>query len=52
VNRPDVFAAYPFFGGAHGFRVDFVVTPGPHNICVLASARPLAPSVGLGCRSI
>jgi hypothetical protein len=52
VDRPDLVAAFPFFGGAHGFRFDIAVASGPHTVCVLASAQPPGPSVGLGCRSI
>lgn len=48
--RPDVGAAYPGFGSAHGFNLTFDVAGGSHDICVYAinvggSANPL-----LGCR--
>ncbi|MEV6596557.1 ETX/MTX2 family pore-forming toxin [Actinoplanes sp. NPDC051346] len=36
VHRPDVAAAYPRFGAAHGFDVWVPASPGQHTICVLA----------------
>src|SRR5207249_4581775 len=35
-NRPDVAAAYPDYGAAHGFVVDVPVSGGTHQICVNA----------------
>ena len=50
--RPDLLAVFPLFGAAHGFRIDAVVSPGPHTMCVLGLTQGSGPSVGLGCRSI
>ncbi|HEV3225586.1 MAG TPA: S8 family serine peptidase, partial [Acidimicrobiales bacterium] len=50
VVRPDVLAAYPWFGAAHGYRIDTVVSSGPHTICVLGLTATASRSVGLGCR--
>ena len=33
-GRPDVGAAVPLFGPAHGFTVELRLFPGPHTICV------------------
>jgi hypothetical protein len=51
-DRPDVGAAYPQYGAAHGFSVDVATAPGTHQICVYAIDRP-GPGVNpaLGCRS-
>ena len=32
--RPDVAAALPGYGAAHGFVVEVPLTPGPHDVCV------------------
>ncbi len=51
--RPDVGAAYPAYGSAHGFEFDMAIPPGQHQLCVYGINRaggwrnPL-----LGCRSI
>jgi len=34
--RPDVGAAYPYYGADHGFDVTMVCEPGRHVLCVLA----------------
>jgi len=33
-QRPDVAAAVPQFGPAHGFTVQLALPPGPHTVCV------------------
>ena len=33
-SRPDVAAAYPGMGPAHGFDVSVPAGPGPHTVCV------------------
>lgn len=50
--RPDVGAAFPFFGAVHGYRADVSVAPGHHTVCVVALAQLSEQSAGLGCRSI
>jgi hypothetical protein len=34
--RPDVGAAYPYYGADHGFDVTIPTAPGHHTVCVLA----------------
>ncbi|TFV87777.1 N-acetylmuramoyl-L-alanine amidase [Blastococcus sp. CT_GayMR16] len=34
-NRPDVGAAYPGIGNAHGFRGQLALSPGRHTVCVV-----------------
>jgi hypothetical protein len=52
-NRPDVAAAYPAYGPAHGFTFQRPMAAGRHTVCVYAinqgqgSTNPL-----LGCRVV
>ncbi|MCL6538762.1 MAG: hypothetical protein K6T28_09305, partial [Acidothermus sp.] len=41
-DRPDVAAAFPGYGAAHGFAADLNTTPGRHTVCAYAI------NVGLG----
>ncbi|HUP71412.1 MAG TPA: twin-arginine translocation signal domain-containing protein [Acidimicrobiales bacterium] len=53
-SRPDVGAAFPGFGAAHGFDVVVpIAEPGAHNICVYGFNQ-VQPSNSplLGCRSL
>ena len=51
-DRPDVGAAYPQYGSAHGFLVDVAATPGTHQVCVYAIDKPGPGSnPNLGCRT-
>ena len=36
LDRPDVAAAYPYYGGRRGFAATLPVAPGRHNLCVYA----------------
>jgi hypothetical protein len=36
IDRPDVGAAYPYYGSAHGFDTTIDCEPGRHVVCVLA----------------
>jgi hypothetical protein len=48
--RDDVAAAWPAYGGAHGFSIPAsVVGPGSHTICVYAIAQDGLPAPQLGC---
>ena len=48
-NRPDIAAAYPGYGSAHGFNA---VLPGVGgNVCVYAINLGVGQNTGLGCRS-
>jgi len=37
IDRPDVGAAYPYYGSRHGFDVTIDCPPGRHVVCVLAA---------------
>jgi hypothetical protein len=52
VARSDVAAAYPQFGANHGFSVDFMLSPGTHNICAYAHNVPTGTNPQLGCKSM
>ncbi|HVQ89521.1 MAG TPA: S8 family serine peptidase [Mycobacteriales bacterium] len=52
-DRPDIAAAYPRYGAAHGF--DTMITPGvgSHEVCVYAINVELYPeNPQLGCRTV
>ena len=56
-HRPDVGAAFPAYGSAHGFATGVFVPPGPHQVCAYAiDAAPAGSSPAgnplLGCRSV
>jgi dienelactone hydrolase len=52
-TRPDVGAAFPGYGPAHGFSLSFAAGGGPHSVCLYGinqgagTGNPL-----LGCRSV
>lgn len=50
-DRPDVAAAFPQYGGRHGFERSFDLPPGPSTICVRAR-NTAGPDTELGCRSV
>lgn len=50
-DRPDIAAAFPGFGGAHGFDVTIPVFPGTYDVCVYGiNAAGGGGSSVLGCR--
>ncbi|HEY6533662.1 MAG TPA: glycoside hydrolase family 25 protein [Acidimicrobiales bacterium] len=52
-NRPDVGAAFPTMGSAHGFSVDVPVPSGLHEVCVYAiNVGSGASNPSLGCRTV
>ncbi|MEO5842675.1 MAG: twin-arginine translocation signal domain-containing protein [Acidimicrobiales bacterium] len=53
LNRPDVGAAYPGFGPAHGFDAVVPLTDGNHSICIYAfnESQP-ANSPLLACKTV
>jgi hypothetical protein len=52
-SRPDVGAAFPGAGSAHGFSHSRTVSPGVHSVCVYAiDVGNSARNTRLGCRSI
>lgn len=50
--RPDVAAAYPSAGAAHGYQLTAAAAPGPHTICLYAVNTGPGSSTALGCRSV
>lgn len=53
VDRPDVGAAYPSAGPAHGYDVVLPAGPGPHRVCAYAINQGLGGiNPLLACRSI
>lgn len=51
-SRPDVGAAYPGYGSAHGFRATLAASAGTHRVCVAASNVGPGEHQGLGCRTV
>jgi hypothetical protein len=52
-SRPDVGAAFPAAGSAHGFVWSGSVAPGVHRVCLYAIDVDLPwRNTGLGCRSV
>jgi hypothetical protein len=49
-SRPDVGAAYPGAGSAHGFRGAVPAAPGLHTVCVTVSNVGAGAHRALGCR--
>jgi hypothetical protein len=53
VARPDVAAAFPGFGPAHGFTYQRALTPGQHSVCVYAINQGRGTgNTALGCRTV
>jgi hypothetical protein len=51
--RPDVGAAFPAAGSAHGFVWSGPASPGAHRVCLYAIDVDLPwRNTGLGCRSV
>ncbi|MBW8761706.1 MAG: hypothetical protein JF592_03860, partial [Microbacterium sp.] len=50
--RPDVGAAYPGLGSAHGFAQTIPVTAGQHQVCVYAINNGAGGHTSLGCRTV
>jgi hypothetical protein len=52
-SRPDVGAAFPGVGDAHGFTWSTAVAPGRHTVCAYAiDAQFSAWNTPLGCRTV
>ncbi|MGK2958802.1 MAG: N,N-dimethylformamidase beta subunit family domain-containing protein [Acidimicrobiales bacterium] len=51
-NRPDVGAAFPGFGNAHGFDTVFGVDAGTHSACVYGINQGPGTNVLIGCRTV
>jgi hypothetical protein len=53
VSRPDVAAAFPGAGAAHGFTLSVTVPPGGHSVCVYAiDVDSPGRNTPLGCRAV
>lgn len=51
-DRPDIAAAFPGLGSAHGFDTSWTnVADGDHTLCAYAINVGLGSNVGLGCRT-
>jgi hypothetical protein len=51
-SRPDVAAAYPGYGDAHGYSFTIPAGPGSHTVCVEGGNNDDGPNYGIGCRSV
>ena len=51
-DRPDIAAAFPGAGAAHGFAMSVPVAAGTHAICAYATNVPSGANPLLGCRTI
>jgi uncharacterized membrane protein len=51
-SRPDIGAAYPAAGAAHGFSLELPVAAGAHWVCVYAINAPAGANPSLGCRDV
>jgi hypothetical protein len=52
-DRPDVGAAFPGAGNAHGWSWSATVAPGEHSVCVYAiDVQDAARNTPLGCRKV
>jgi subtilisin family serine protease len=51
-SRPDVGAAFPGFGAAHGFDVTVSASPGSHTVCVYGINQAQGGHALVGCRSV
>ena len=51
-NRPDIAASYPRYGAAHGFGVQFPLSPGQHQVCSYALNIGYGDNTLLGCNTI
>jgi len=52
-DRPDVAAAYPGYGAAHGYSTTVSVPDGTHQVCAYAlNIGPDAPNPILGCQPV
>jgi len=50
--RPDVAAAYPGYGPAHGFSASLATTPGSHRVCAYGINVGAGANSQLGCRTV
>src|SRR6185312_4631494 len=51
-TRSDVAAAYPSFGGDHGFAKVIPAAPGPHTVCVYGINRGPGSNALIACKNV
>jgi SpoIID/LytB domain protein len=51
-SRPDVGAAYPGVGDAHGYSTTLTLAPGAHTVCVYAINIGSGGNTRLGCKPV
>jgi hypothetical protein len=52
-DRPDIAAAYPGFGAAHGFVLPVTTKAGKHTVCAFGlNTGPGDTNTELGCKSV
>jgi hypothetical protein len=51
-NRPDLAAAFPGYGAAHGFGTTVAASKGTHTVCAYAINVGIGANSGLGCRVV
>jgi hypothetical protein len=51
-DRPDVGAAYPAYGSAHGFTAEVPASPGAHTLCAYGINTGGGSNSLLGCRTV
>jgi hypothetical protein len=51
-SRPDIAAAFPSYGSAHGYDLVAPASPGPHTICVFGINDGDGRNYLLGCSSV
>ncbi|MET4583515.1 hypothetical protein ABIE21_003041 [Conyzicola nivalis] len=49
IQRSDIAAAFPAYGGAHGFSTTVPASPGPHQVCAFAINLGVGGNTALGC---
>lgn len=50
--RQDIGAAFPTYGGSHGFSTTIPTTTGPHTVCLTISNVGAGSHLSLGCRTV
>ncbi len=52
-SRPDIAAAYPGFGAAHGFSLPVTIKAGKHTVCAFGINTGRGDTnTELGCKSV
>lgn len=52
VNRPDIAAAFPAYGAAHGYSAVLAAPPGRSTVCAYGINIGVGSNVLLGCRTV